>query len=251
MLMRSNLKNDIRKYWMFYALLIFPILYFILFRYLPMYGVILSFRRYVPGKSAFGVEWVGLKYFVRFMSDSQFWKVFNNTIVLSVLTLVIGFPLPILFALALNEVGHSGYKRLIQTLSYLPKFLSTIIVVMMINALLSPSTGVINKLLASIGLGPYFFTNEPQFFRPIYIISDLWQFMGWNAILYLAALSGIDEELYEAAALDGVNRFQEIIHVTIPGILPTIVITFILAVGGILNTGFEKVLLLYTPSTYA
>ncbi len=239
-----------KKYWQLYLLLLAPLTCLILFRYLPMYGIILGFRKFVPGKSPFGVEWVGLKYFSRFLTDPTFWNVFKNTIVLSALNLTIGFPCAIIFALCLNEVRSLGVKKAVQTISYLPKFLSTIIVVVMINTILSPSTGVVNEILKFFGRDPIFFTNESGWFRVIYVVSDIWQFMGWNAILYIAALSRVDEQLYEAAELDGANRWKQTIHVTIPSIMPTIVITFILAVGQMLNTGFEKILLLYSPGIY-
>jgi len=246
----GQFKKSYKRNYQLYWLLLIPIVYFIMFRYLPMYGIVLSFRKYVPMKSAFGVEWVGFKYFKHFLSDSTFWHVFKNTFVLSSLALVIGFPLPIIFALSLNEVRGKFLKKFVQTVSYLPKFLSIIIVVLMINTLLSPSTGIINSIIVKFGGDPIHFIREISWFRTIYIVSDVWQFMGWNAILYIAALSSVDEQLYEAASLDGANRWQQTWHVTIPGIMPTIVITFILAVGQMLNTGFEKILLLYSPGIY-
>lgn len=246
----SQFTKSYRRNYQLYWLLLLPIVYFIMFRYLPMYGIILSFRKYVPMKSAFGVEWIGFKYFKHFLTDKTFWNVFKNTFVLSSLALVIGFPLPIIFALALNEVRGRWLKKFIQTVSYLPKFLSIIIVVLMINTLLSPSTGIINSIIKAFGGDPIHFIREISWFRTIYIVSDIWQFMGWNAILYIAALSSVDEQLYEAARLDGANRWQQTWNVTIPGIMPTIVITFILAVGQMLNAGFEKILLLYSPGIY-
>lgn len=246
---KISLKTSVKKYWSLYLILLVPLIQLFLFRYLPMYGIILSVKKYVPGHP-FGTTFVGLKYFRRFLSDAQFWSVFKNTLTLSVMALIIGFPIPIIFAILLNEINSTAYKKFVQTVSYLPKFLSVIIVVMMINALLSPSTGIINNLIKALGGESIHFINESRWFRTIYIASDIWQFMGWNAILYIAALANIDEQLYEAASLDGVNRFQKIIHVTIPGILPTIVITFILAIGNMMMSGFEKILLLYSPSIY-
>lgn len=239
-----------KRYGQLYALLFLPILYFIVFKYIPMAGNIIAFRQYKPGLSVFGTSWAGLKYFRMFLNDPTFWKVFQNTIVLSMSNLIIGFPFPIIFSLLLNEIDSKVIKRFIQTTSYLPKFFSTVVVVSMINMVLSPSTGILNKLLMALGNESIYFLNEPGFFKGIYIISDLWQFMGWNAILYIAALTNIDPQLYEAASIDGAGRWQQTLHITIPGIMPTIVITFILSVGYILGIGFEKVLLLYSPSTY-
>nr|WP_073339003.1 ABC transporter permease subunit [Clostridium grantii] len=247
---RTILKKAFKRDYFLYMLLILPAIYFLVFKYIPMYGIILAFRKFVQGQSAFGVEWVGFRYFKLFLTDKTFWNIFKNTVLLSLMNLVIGFPLPIIFALLLNEIHNNAFKKVVQTVSYLPKFLSTVIVVAMINILLSPSTGIINDIIAKFGNKPIFFLNEIEWFRTIYISSDIWQFMGWNAILYIASLASVDTQLYEAAVVDGANKWKQMIHVTIPGIMPTIVITFILAVGYMLSAGFEKILLLYTPSTY-
>lgn len=241
-----KMKKDYRMY----LLLILPILYFAIFKYAPMYGITIAFKRFQPGGGLLSGEWVGLLYFKMLVQDSTFWNVFKNTFLLSFLALLFGFPIPIMFALLLNEVQSNGQKRVIQTITYLPRFLSTVVVVSMMSNLLSPSTGIINEFIKFFGGDPIFFMNDANWFRPIYIISDIWQFMGWNAILYIAALSGVDEQLYEAAKIDGANRWKQVIHVTIPGIMPTIVITLILAVGNTLNVGFEKVLLMYSPKIY-
>lgn len=232
-----------------YLILLLPIIYLILFKYAPMAGNILAFRKFKVGGSMFGVKWEGLKYFKLFIRDSYFWQVFRNTLLLSVLNLVFGFPIPIILALLLNEVKNKGGKRIVQTITYLPKFLSTVVVVSMLQTLLSPSTGAINMFLNKLGVESIYFLNEPSWFRPVYILSDIWQFMGWNSILYLTALTSVDPQLYEAAAIDGANRWKQTLHVTIPGILPTIVITLILSTGSVLSVGFEKVLLLYTQNT--
>lgn len=240
----KQLKAD--KY--FYLLLILPIIYYILFKYLPMAGNIIAFRRYKLGLSMFGTEWIGLKYFYLFMRDPAFWNALKNTLLLSFFNILIGFPIPIIFALLVNELRSGFTKKFVQTVSYLPKFISTIVAVGMIKEMLSPSTGIINSILVNtFHMQPIFFVNEPSWFRVIYIGSDLWQFMGWNAILYLAALSGVDQELYEAAIIDGANRFKQTLYVTIPGIMPTIVVTLVLSVGYMLSLGFEKALLFYTP----
>lgn len=240
------LKKDI----LLYVMLLLPIVYFIVFKYIPMAGVVVAFRRYQAGRSIFGSQWVGLRYFTMFIGDGTFWNVFKNTILLSFYNLLFGFPIPVIFALLLNELKGRYIKRFVQTVSYLPKFFSTVVVVGMIYVILSPSTGIVNKILVLLGYQSIYFVNESSWFRAIYVISEIWQFMGWNAILYIAALSNVDTQLYEASEIDGANRWKQTWHITIPGIMPTIVITFILAVGYMLSVGFEKILLLYSPSIY-
>ena len=246
---RALMWKRIQRDRVLYLILLLPIIYLILFKYAPMAGNILAFRKFKVGGSMFGVKWEGLKYFKLFIRDSYFWQVFRNTLLLSVLNLVFGFPIPIILALLLNEVKNKGGKRIVQTITYLPKFLSTVVVVSMLQTLLSASTGAINMFLNKLGVESIYFLNEPSWFRPVYILSDIWQFMGWNSILYLTALTSVDPQLYEAAAIDGANRWKQTLHVTIPGILPTIVITLILSTGSVLSVGFEKVLLLYTQNT--
>ena len=241
-------RRDLYKNRHYYLLLLLPVAYYLLFKYMPMFGNIIAFRRYRLGLSMYGTEWSGLRYFRLFLGDSSFWSAFQNTLVLSCLNLVIGFPLPILFALLINEIRGTAAKKIVQTISYLPRFISTVVVVGMIKELLSPTTGIVNIVLHRLtGANPIFFVNEPKWFRTIYIASDLWQFMGWNAIIYLAALAGVDPEMYESAVIDGANRFQQTLHVTLPGITNTIWVTLIFSIGFILSLGFEKVVLLYTP----
>lgn len=232
-----------------YIILFLPIVYMVIFKYLPMAGNILAFRKFEVGGSMFGSKWEGLRYFKLFIHDKYFWKVFSNTLILSFLNLLLGFPIPIILALLINEVKNRVGKRVVQTITYLPKFLSTVVVVSMLQTLLSPSTGAINMFLNKLGISSIYFLNEPSWFRAVYVLSDIWQFMGWNSILYLTALTNVDPQLYEAAAIDGAGRWKQTLHVTIPGILPTIVITLILSTGSILSIGFEKVLLLYTSNT--
>lgn len=246
----SLIRRAVRRDLHYYLLLLLPIAYFVIFHYVPMYGLSLGFRRFIPGGPAYGTEWVGLRYFALFIDNAAFWKVFRNTVVLSALTLIFTFPLPIVFAILLNELSSVAYKRVVQTISYLPRFLSTVIVVGMINQILSPSGGIVNNVIKSMGAEPIFFLIRSEWFRPIYVTSEAWQFMGWNAIIYLAALSNIDTELYQAAAVDGAGRFRQIMTVTVPGLMPTIVILLILRIGNLLTVGFEKVLLLYNPLTY-
>ena len=239
-----------KQYWVLYAMLVLPVAYYIIFRYVPMVGNVLAFRRYRPGKGMFGVEWT-LVYFERFLGDPTFWKAFKNTIVLSLSNLIVNFPIPIIFAIALNEIRWTPFKKFAQTASYIPRFVSTVVVIAILNEFLSPSSGFLNMLLKEIGIEPIYFMNEEAWFRPVYIFSEAWQFTGWNAIIYLAAITGINQDLYEAAEIDGASRWQRIWSVTLPSILPTIMVMLILNVGSILGLGFEKILLMYTPANSA
>jgi len=241
----------IRKNIYFYAMLLVPAVYFLLFKYLPIVGTLLAVRKFKPGGgwgSIIGSKWVGFRYFDMFLSDPAFWAAFKNTIVIGVYGLVFGFPIPILFALLLNEIRNRYFKKLVQTTSYLPYFFSTVIVFGLLNELLSPYGGVVNEVVKAFGHEPITFMAEASWYRTIYTASGIWQFMGFNAILYLAALSNVDPQLYEAAEIDGASRFRQSLHVTIPGIMPTIVITLILAIGNILGSNFEKSLLLFNPA---
>ncbi|WP_313131318.1 ABC transporter permease [Anaerocolumna sp.] len=246
---RSPLQKHIRRYWQLYAMMVLPILYFIIFKYLPMFGNVLAFRRYRPGMGPFGAKWVGFKYFETFLKDPAFWRAFRNTFTISLMNLIINFPIPIIFAILLNEVRNVRFKKVIQTVSYMPRFISTVVVIAILSELLSPSSGLLNIFLQNVfGMKPIYFMNEPEYFRWLYVLTDTWQFTGWTAIIYLAAITGINSDLFEAAQIDGANRFQQITHVTIPSILPTIMVMLILNVGRMLSLGFEKVLLMYTPS---
>ncbi|GAB2553293.1 putative aldouronate transport system permease protein [Gracilibacillus alcaliphilus] len=237
------------KDWQLYSLIVLPIIYLIIFKYGPMFGNIIAFRRFVPGGSIIGEEWVGFQYFQMFLNDPTFFKVFSNTFILAFLLLVITFPAPIIFALLLNELKNQLFKRFVQTASYLPHFFSIVVVAGMVFEILSLN-GPVNALIANLGFDKISFMQLPEWFRTIFVSVDLWQSLGWGAILYLAALTGINEELYEAARIDGANRWKQTIHITIPGILPTIVVLLILNIGNFLQIGFEKVLLLYNPLTY-
>lgn len=236
--------TSIVRYKYLYLLLIWPMIQLIVFRYIPLFGNVIAFRKYQPAGSIFGTEWVGLKYFEMFVDDPNFWAIFKNTIILSVSTLIFAFPLPIVFAILLNEVRTTGFKKVVQTVSYLPHFISTVVIIGMVNEFLSPSTGIVNLLIEKMGGEPIFFIVKPEWFRPIYIVTTVWQGLGWNSIIYLASLSNIDMALYEAAEIDGAGRFKKIWHITLPGIAPTIVTLLIITVGQMMNVSFEKVLLL-------
>jgi putative aldouronate transport system permease protein len=216
-----------------------------------MAGNIIAFRRYRAGHSIFGDEWSGLKYFRQFVGDLTFWRAFRNTLVLNVSYLLFRFPLTLIFALLLNEIRMYNVKKFVQTVSYLPHFISMIIVTGMIRELVSMN-GPINQFLRMFGMEPVSFISSPEWFTPIFVISGVWQNLGWGTILYLAAMSGIDPSLYEAAEVDGANHFQRVWHVTIPCIMPTIATLLILDFGGLVGSGgaFEKVFLLYNPMTY-
>ena len=241
---RSGMIKTIKRHYALYLMLVMPIFYFIVFKYIPIIGNLLAFRKYSVLHPFLGEAWVGIKYFKMFLSEPTFYNILRNTVILSVEVLCISFPVPIIFALLLNELKHVRFKRVVQTVSYLPHFISIVVVVGFVVQILSPTYGLLNLIRVKLGMEAINYMAKPEYFRPIYIVTDIWQNMGWNAILYIAALSGVDPQLYEAAEVDGAGRFQKMLHVTIPGILPTIVITFILAVGNMLSIGYEKVLLL-------
>lgn len=241
-----TLSRSTKKYWDLYLLLIPVILYFAIFKYYPMYGIQIAFRDYVPRKGYWGSNWVGMKHFARFFSSYNCWPVIWNTISLSFLNLLFNFPLPILLALLLNEMRLKAARKTLQMVTYAPHFLSTVVVCGMVVSFCSPSTGVVNAILKAMGKDSVYFMAKAEWFRPLYIISDIWKNMGWNSIIYLSALSAIDPALYEAASIDGASRFQQMRHVTLPSIVPTIAIMLILDSGKIMNLGFEKVFLLQT-----
>jgi putative aldouronate transport system permease protein len=242
-------RRAIRRDWQLYSLAILPLLFFAIFRYLPMIGNVIAFRRFVPGGSVFGERWVGLRYVRLFLTDPTFWDVFTNTLILGVLTLALTFPLPVVLALLLNEVRTRYLKRFVQTVAYLPHFLSIVIVAAMIMQLLSLD-GVVNQGVRFIGSDGIPFLQQPEWFRTIYVSSEIWQTVGWGTILYLAALTTIDTDLYEAAQIDGANRWRQTWHVTLPGIRPTMMTLLILNLGTFMTVGFEKILLIYNPLTY-
>jgi putative aldouronate transport system permease protein len=252
---KSNAAKDVplwrhvRKEWKLYSFLIIPVAYFLIFKYAPMLGNIIAFRKYRGGPNLFGTEWVGLHYFKMFFKDAAFWRAFYNTLFLSIVYLVIRFPLTLIFALLLNEIRRLRWKKFVQTVSYLPHFISIVIVAGMVKELVS-MTGPVNGLIAALGFERIQFISLAEWFPTLYVTSGLWQGLGWGTILYLAAMTGINTELYEAARTDGANRFRLAWHVTIPGILPTIMTLLILDIGGLLGSNFEKILLLYNPLTF-
>jgi len=227
------------------------LIYYIVFCYMPMYGLTISFKdfRILDGINA--SPWVGLKHYKMAFSSPEFWRVFKNTLVISALKLLINFPAPIILALLLNEVRCLRFKKVVQTVSYLPHFLSWVVLAGVVNTILSPSTGPINGILVKMGMQPIYFVADKDWFRPVLVFTSLWKEVGWGTIIYLAALSSVNPELYEAAILDGANRLQQTIHVTLPAIVNVIVIMLIFAVGGIVNDDFDQIFNLYTPAVYS
>ena len=222
----------------------------IVFKYLPMYGLLISFQNYQLFKGFFSSPWIGFKNFQKFIEDPFFFRLVRNTFLLGLYNLLYTFPAPIIFAILLNEVRLLKLKRVVQTVSYIPYFISTVIIVGMLKSFLSTDNGVINNMLVSLGITKINFFSEPGWFRTIYVGSEIWQGLGYGSILYLAAITGIDQELYEASRMDGASRLQNIIHITIPCLIPTISILFIMRVGSIISVGFEKVYLMYSSATY-
>ncbi|WP_238178234.1 ABC transporter permease [Paenibacillus contaminans] len=227
------------------------ILYYIVFKYLPMYGIILAFKDFRIMEGVFASPWIGFKHFSDILDSPDFWFVFRNTLVLSFYKLIFSFPAPIILALLLNEVRAAFFKKFIQTITYLPHFLSWIILSGILMNVLSPSTGIVNVILTSLGFDPIFFFGDADWFRTLLVSSSIWKEVGWGTIIYLAALAAVDPQQYEAAVLDGANKFQQTIHVTLPAILPMIIIMFIFAIGGIVNDDFDQIFNMYNPAVYS
>ncbi|MBO7563410.1 MAG: sugar ABC transporter permease [Clostridiales bacterium] len=249
---KHRFRRHIGQYWQIYLMLLVPIVYYIVFRYLPMFGNIIAFRKYKAGGSIFGSQNSGLKYFRQFIGDKSFWRAFKNTLILNFTYLLFRFPLTLIFALLINEIRNLHWKKFVQTVSYLPHFISMVIVCGVIKELLG-TTGPINNVIVSMGGRPEQFLSIAKYFVPIFTISGIWQSMGWGTILYLAAMSNINPSLYEAAAVDGAGHFQRVWHITLPSIMPTITTLLILDIGGLVGSGgaFEKVFLLYNPMIYS
>ncbi len=245
---RNTLWARIKRDKFLLLMLLLPVAYYFLFHYQPMYGVVIAFKKYSVRKGIMGSDWVGLKHFSKFLSEPYFWQLAQNTLILSFYDLLFGFPAPILLALLLNELRGDKFRRVVQSTLYLPHFISTVVVCSMVANFLSLN-GFLNRLLSGITGQSVQFLNEPRYFRTIFVASGIWQGMGWGSIIYLAALTGINPELYEAATMDGANRLAKMRFVTLPCIAPTISIMLILAVGRMLSVNTEKVLLLYRNAT--
>jgi putative aldouronate transport system permease protein len=232
-----------------YLMLLLPVSYFLIFKYGPLFGLVIAFKNFNIMKGFLGSEWVGFKHFREFLTEPYFWLLIKNTLLMNVYMILFAFPAPIILALFFNEIRGVMIKKLAQTVSYLPHFLSTVVISGMLITFLSHE-GLINQIMAWLGHEPKQFLYLPHWFRTIYISSEIWQGIGWGSIIYLAALTAIDPQLYEAAMMDGAGRWRKMMHVTVPGIIPIITIMFLLNIGNILSIGFEKILLLYTGATY-
>jgi putative aldouronate transport system permease protein len=245
--------NLFQQYWRYrhLILLMLPgIIYFVIFRYLPIYGLTIAFKDYKFLDGIMGSAWVGLDVFKDVFNRAAFWEVFRNTFIISIYKLVWGFTPPIIFALLLNEIGNAFYKKVVQTISYLPHFVSWVVLGGLFIQFLSPSIGPMNILLKAFGITPIYFLGDPKWFRTTLVLTDIWKSVGWGSIIYLASLSNIDTEMYEAAAIDGASRFQKMRYITLPSLSPVITIMLILAVGKLVNDNFDQIFNLYNPAVY-
>ena len=241
-----------KKHLPFYLFLLLPLIQVIVFNYLPMYGIQIAFKDFKMRRGILGSEWVGFEHFQRMFSDKTFYRVLYNTLKISFLSLIVSFPLTIIFALMMNEVRHARFKRVSQTITYLPHFLSWVVVGSFVYQILSPSSGIVNALLVKWGIieSPIYFMIKKEYFVPIYLVVSVWKSLGWSIVIYLAAIAGIDTSLYEAASIDGAGRFKQVMHITLPAIMPTIATMLILSLGSLLNVGFDAIFNLYNEGTY-
>lgn len=244
---KSTLLTRMMKNWELYVFIAPGLLYLLIFQYGPMYGIQIAFKNFTPSQGITGSEWVGFEHFNRFFHSYYFKDLLWNTLSLSIYELAIGFPLPIIMALAFNEVRNGFFKKSVQTITYAPHFISVVVMAGMVITFLTPSSGVIIKFIELFGIDAPAFLTDPRWFKTVYVLSGVWQSTGWGTIIYLAALSGVDPQLHEAAIVDGASRFKRVLHINLPAIVPTITILLILNVGNILGIGYEKVLLLQNP----
>mgnify|MGYP000870038971 CR=1 FL=1 len=247
--MGEKVRKDFKKNKQVYFMAIPMIVFFILFCYGPMYGILIAFQDYNPRQGISGSTWVGLKHFKSYFNSMYFKRTFKNTALISAESLLFGFPASIILALMINELKNQKFKRVVQTVTYLPQFISLVVICGMVIDF-TGTDGLLNAILSHFGAEATNWLTKSEWFRPIYIISGLWQSMGWDSIVYLAALSGIDPTLYEAATIDGAGKWKQLLHVTLPGIAPTIITMLILNIGGLMSVGYSKIILLYNPLTY-
>jgi len=246
---KTAVTDLVRNRWLY--ILFAPVLiWYLIFAYWPMYGLVIAFKDYNIVKGMAASEWVGLKNFVSFFHDPYFFRLLRNTIVLNVYGLVFGFPVPIILALLFNEIRKSAFKRVAQTISYLPYFISAVVVCGLVIQFLSPSTGLVNAILNKLGMDSIYFMQDPDYFRTVYITMGVWQSAGFSAIIYMAALAGIGPELYEAARIDGAGRWKQLVYITFPALVPTAIMLIILNMGGMLQSDYEKIILLANPTIY-
>lgn len=244
---KNALVRDVRKNYELYLLSLPTFIFFIIFMYGPMYGVQIAFKDFIETKGIWGSPWVGFEHFTRFFNSYSCWTLIKNTLGISLYSLIVGFPAPIILALMLNEVKCRKFKKTVQMVTYAPHFISTVVLVGILLVFLSPQTGILNNARAAMGLGRVNYMAEPAAFKTIYVLSGLWQGVGWSSIIYISTLSGIDPQLHEAAIMDGANKLQRIWHIDLPGILPTATILLIMNMGNIMSVGFEKIFLMQNP----
>lgn len=247
---RSSAKDRLKKIassWQLYVLILPAFIYFIVFHYGPMYGVQIAFKNYMPSLGIWGSPWVGFAHFKRFFDSYYFWDLIRNTVGISLYSLIVGFPLPIILALALNEVKDGPFKKTVQTITYAPHFISVVVIVGMVIAFLSPSSGILNHALQFLGFESKAYMEDPAWFKTIYVLSGVWQSTGWSSVIYMAALSGIDPQLHEAATIDGASRLQRLWNINLPYLMPTMIILLIMNFGSVMSVGHEKVLLMQNP----
>ena len=246
-----RLGRQLKKTWLLTAMLLPGLVYYLVFHYAPLYGILIAFQDYRLGNGMLAGPWVGMKHFLNFFNHQHFGRLVRNTLLLNLYQILLSFPVPVLLALLLNEVKQKHVKGFIQTVSYLPHFISMVAVAGMLTVLLSPGSGIVNALLVRwFGIEPIYFLASTKWYRTVYILSDIWKTAGYGSIVYLASLAAISPELYEAATVDGASRVQKVLHISVPGILPTIIIMLILKIGGVMSLGVDKSLLLQTPITY-
>lgn len=247
----AKARKVLERDWQLLLLCMIPIGYFVIFHYIPMYGVQIAFKDFRAVDGIWGSKWVGFKHFERFFSSSQFWPLIKNTLGLSFLQILLGFPIPILLAIMLNQAKNQKFRKFVQSVAYCPHFISIVVLTGMLYIFLSPRNGIINNVIQMLGGEPIFFLGDAKYFKLTFVISGIWQNAGWSAIIYIAALSGISPDLYEAAQVDGANKWQRIRHIDLPGILPTIVMMLILEMGKVMSLGFQKAYLMQNAQNLA
>ena len=248
---KPDLKTRFKKSIPIYMLLIPAMLLLLAFHYAPIFGIVIAFEDYSPFRGVFGSQWVWLKHFKLFLSDENFWRVMKNTVIINLYQLTFGFPFPIIFALFINELRSNRFKKVIQTISYLPHFLSWVVVASIVTTILSPSTGIINNVLTSVfQMDSIYFLAKPQYFRTILVVSSIWKNFGMSSVYYIASLASIDQELYQAAAIDGAGRLKQTWHITLPGLRNIIIVLLVINIGSLINIGFDQIYLLYNPLVY-
>lgn len=241
--------KEIRKYTGLYLMLAIPLLWYFIFKYVPMYGLQIAFRRFNPSLGITESPWVGLTYFEQFFNSYYFKDILWNTVTLSLFTMLVGFPMPIILALLINEIKSARFQKIVQNITYMPNFLSVVVIVSMLTLFSNRDYGLFNRIGELFGFAPVDLMSKPAWFQPLYVFSNVWQYMGFNAIIYIAALAGVDQELYEAASIDGASRMQKILHISLPCIMGTIIIMFIMRIGSLMSIGFEKVYLMQNNVT--